>query len=184
MTALAKFSRSGEKQQKTLLSPACATFSTQLLLVLLLPYIYHSFFFACYTAKMSATAVKLEFEQSTTDAIESWQKSVRENAVNIIQKTLPQKILSLNAKLAEVNSNKDHLFSKSHYFDPTAIGIDVNVHAASSSSSSSSSAEDGPSKKRKTGPTADGVNGDASTSSSTARTRHKSSLASYTLLPI
>lgn len=101
---------------------------------------------------MSA-AVKLQFEQSTTDELEAWQQSIRDNAINIIQKTLPAKILSLNAKIAEVDSKKDHLFSKTAYFDPTCIEIDTTVHPffSSASTASTAAAEDGPSsKKRKT----------------------------------
>ncbi|KAJ1029999.1 hypothetical protein NDA16_000912 [Ustilago loliicola] len=98
-----------------------------------------------------SVAVTLKFEQSTTDALEAWQQSIRDTAINIIQKTLPAKILSLNAKIAEVEKNKDHLFSKSRYLDPTPIGTDVTVHPASSSSASTLKTEDGPSsKKRKT----------------------------------
>ncbi len=55
-------------------------------------------------------AVKLQFDKSTTDALEAWQQSIRDNAINIIQKTLPEKILSLNAKIAEIDTNKEHLF--------------------------------------------------------------------------
>ncbi|SPO21325.1 related to Proteasome activator complex subunit 3 [Ustilago trichophora] len=111
---------------------------------------------------MSGVAVKLQFEKSTTDALESWQQSVRDNAINIIQKTLPEKILSLNAKIVEVDSNKKHLFSKTTYFDPTAIGTDVNVYY-----SSSTAIEDGPSnKKRKTATTVDGHPNGVSSSTS------------------
>lgn len=113
----------------------------------------------------SSTAVKLQFEQSTTDALEAWQQSIRDTAINILQKTLPEKILSLNAKIAKVESDKEHLFSKSRYFDPTTIGTDTTVYSASSSSSSSSPQDDGSSsKKRKTADAA--VNGDTSSSSS------------------
>lgn len=96
---------------------------------------------------MSKVAVKLQFEQSTKDALEAWQQSIRDKAINIIQKTLPGKILSLNAKIAEVDANKEHLFSKSRYYEPSAIGTDVTVYPVSSSSSDL----DVPSsKKRKT----------------------------------
>ncbi|SJX60773.1 related to Proteasome activator complex subunit 3 [Sporisorium reilianum f. sp. reilianum] len=101
-----------------------------------------------------SVAVKLQFEQSTTDALEAWQQSIRDTAINIIQKTLPEKILSLNAKIAQVDSDKEHLFSKSRYFDPSTIGTDVTVYPPHNEASSS--------KKRKTADAA--VNGDATPS--------------------
>ncbi|TKY90945.1 hypothetical protein EX895_000943 [Sporisorium graminicola] len=101
-------------------------------------------------------AVKLQFEPSTLDALEAWQQSIRDNAIAIIQKKLPEKILSLNAKIAQVDSDKEHLFSKSRYFDPSSIGIDTTVYPASSSDDGSSS------KKRKTADAA--VNGGSSSS--------------------
>ena len=99
-------------------------------------------------------AVKLQFEQSTADALESWQQSIRDNAINIIQKTLPEKILSLNAKIAQVESDQNHLYSTHRYFDPTFILKDANAY----SSSSSSQADGGSSKKRKVAETG-AVNG-------------------------
>lgn len=114
---------------------------------------------------MSTAAVKLQFEQSTTDALEAWQQSIRDTAINIIQKTLPEKILSLNAKIAEVESNKEHLFSKSRYFEPESIGIDTNVYPSTSLSSN----DDGSSsKKRKTADSSTSVNGESSSSSADA----------------
>lgn len=95
---------------------------------------------------MSGEAVKLEFEQSTTDAFEAWQQSIRDNAINILQKTLPEKILSLNARIAEVESDGQSLFSKAHYFEPVTIGSDVAVYASSASHDDAGSS----SKKRKT----------------------------------
>lgn len=106
-------------------------------------------------------AVKLQFDKSTTDALEAWQQSIRDNAINIIQKTLPEKILSLNAKIAEIDTNKEHLFSKSHYFDPTAIGTDTTVHPASSTSHT----EDGSSRKKRKSADGNAINGDSSPSS-------------------
>lgn len=103
-----------------------------------------------------SVAVKLQFEQSTTDALEAWQQSIRDNAITIIQKTLPEKILSLNAKIAQVESDKDHFFSKTRYFDPTPIGTDTTVYAPSSRGEEQGSS----SKKRKTADAA--VNGDTS----------------------
>ncbi|EST06643.1 Proteasome activator pa28, C-terminal domain protein [Kalmanozyma brasiliensis GHG001] len=100
-------------------------------------------------------AVKLQFEKSTTDALEAWQQSIRDNAVNIIQKTLPEKILALNAKIAEIDSDKTHLFSRSHYLDPTAIGTDTTVHPASSSAT-----EEGTSSKKRKSADGNAVNGE------------------------
>ncbi|SNX84112.1 related to Proteasome activator complex subunit 3 [Melanopsichium pennsylvanicum] len=105
---------------------------------------------------MSGVTVTLKFESSTSDALESWQQSVRDNAINIIQKTLPQKILSLNAKIAEVDRKKDHIFSKAAYFDPTPVGIDTTVYP----SSSSSSADLAPSAKKRKVTDAAKINGD------------------------
>ncbi|KAJ1032246.1 hypothetical protein NDA18_001738 [Ustilago nuda] len=113
-----------------------------------------------------SVAVRLKFDQSTTDALEAWQQSILSNAINIIQTTLPAKILSLNAKIAEIDRNKDHLFSKSRYFDPSPIGTDVTVHPASSSTLK---IEDGPSsKKRKTTNSTTTTNGEPSSSCTNA----------------
>ena len=110
--------------------------------------------------------VKLQFEKSTEDALESWQRSIRDKAITIIQKTLPEKILSLNAKIAEIDSKKDHLFSKVAYFDATRIGTDTNVYPASSDSAS---LKDGPSsKKRKTTSESAAPNGESSSSDDSA----------------
>lgn len=102
-------------------------------------------------------AVKLQFEKSTTDALEAWQQSIRDNAINIIQKTLPEKILALNAKIAEIGSDKTHLFSKNHYLDPTAIGTDTVVYPASSTSK-----DDGANSKKRKASDGGAVNGEAS----------------------
>ncbi len=84
---------------------------------------------------MSKVAVKLQFRAVHQGRARSLATNHRDKAINIIQKTLPGKILSLNAKIAEVDSNKEHLFSKSRYYEPSAIGTDVTVYPASSSSS-------------------------------------------------
>ncbi|KAJ1027813.1 hypothetical protein NDA13_003267 [Ustilago tritici] len=117
-----------------------------------------------------SVAVTLKFDQSTTDALEAWQQLIRSNAIKIIQTTLPAKILSLNAKIAEIDRNKDHLFSKSCYFDPSPIGTDVTVHPASSSTLKT---EDGPSsKKRKTTDSTTTANGEPSSCTNAEDSAH------------
>lgn len=118
-----------------------------------------------------SVAVKLQFEKSTADAVEAWQQQIRDNAINIIQKVLPEKILSLNAKIAEVDTKKDHLFSKTCYFDQTPIGTDVTVYPSSFSSSDGLKAEDAPSsKKRKTSNVA--LNGESTTPAAQEESAH------------
>lgn len=114
-----------------------------------------------------STAVKLHFEPATENALETWQQSIRDRAINIIQTTLPEKILSLNAKIAQAEHGNEHLFSKTRYFDPTAIGTDVRVYPAASSSSLA--VQDAPSSKKRKAASA---NGEASPSAPDTDSAH------------
>ncbi|EPQ29150.1 uncharacterized protein PFL1_03437 [Pseudozyma flocculosa PF-1] len=91
--------------------------------------------------------VRLNFEPDTLSQLEEWHESVRTKAITIIQKTIPEKVLFLNQKIAKAQADKTDLLSKHHYFHPDAIATDTTVHhpAAADDAAASSS-----SKKRKT----------------------------------
>lgn len=94
-----------------------------------------------------SSAVKLHFDQSTADLLEAWQQDIRTRAVEIIQTTLPAKILALNKKLLEIDQDKQHVLSRTKYSDPAALQTDVTIHEPSTSGKAEEASK---SKKRKT----------------------------------
>ncbi|KAN0060311.1 hypothetical protein ACQY0O_007640 [Thecaphora frezii] len=92
------------------------------------------------------TAVKLTLEPETLSQLEAWHDSVRTDAVRIIQKTLPEKVLSLNAKIHRLRTDQTALLSKHHYFDTAKLDTDTTVHPAPSVAEHGASVA----KKRKT----------------------------------
>ncbi|PWY97178.1 proteasome activator pa28, REG alpha/beta subunit [Testicularia cyperi] len=112
-----------------------------------------------------SSAVRLQFDQSTTDAIEVWQEGIRAKAVDIIQTRLPAKILSLNQKIAKIDEDKANVLSKTNYFDTSALDVDTNVYEPSSGHGDAGvDAAPSSSKKRKTTDSSAGVNGSSAAS--------------------
>lgn len=103
-----------------------------------------------------SSAVKLQFDQSTADQIEAWQQDIRKQAVEVIQTTLPGKVLALNKKLLEIDQDKEHILSRTKYMDTSALQTDVTVHEPSTSIKAEEASK---SKKRKTATDAVSANG-------------------------
>lgn len=77
-------------------------------------------------------------------------------AVEIIQKTLPEKILELNAKLADIEQDKQHLLSRNKYMDASALQTDVTVYESGAGAKSEDTSR---SKKRKNNADSSTLNG-------------------------